>query len=67
MIRWACGWMVAALLVQNLWMLGAPVIAGPIPEPAAELNNVCPSPGRVHGVGADLKSTVREVDWCAQK
>lgn len=61
------GWLVFAILLWLCWAVLAPMVAGPIREPKTELNAICPSPGRVHGVGGNLKTTVREVDWCAQK
>lgn len=64
-MRKACGWVVFALLVQNLWMVIAPVVAGPLPLYTAQVT--CPSPRIVHGVGGNLKTFIKEVDDCTYR
>lgn len=46
------------------WVLIAPVMAGPIPEPIPPHD--CPDPRVRHSVGGDLKTRAITYDWCAQ-
>ena len=61
----AAGSVMAVTTVWFLWMLLAPIIAGPVPPVKPEHN--CPSPYVAHGVGSNLKTFTRIGDRCADR
>lgn len=61
----AAGNVMAVTTVWFLWMLLAPIIAGPVPPVKPEHN--CPSPYVVHGVGSDNRTFTRIDDRCADR
>lgn len=61
--RFLAGWVMAAYTTGTCLQLMAPVVAGPLPEPAPPHN--CPDKDVIHGVGSDLRGYQRVVDLCS--
>lgn len=53
----------AATLLGYLWMVCAPVVAGPV-QAAQVVPLSCPSLILRHAVGSDLRTAVRAADLC---
>jgi hypothetical protein len=55
----------AIMAVALCWMVLAPMVAGPVPQP--QVQHTCPAPAVVHGVGSNLKTFAHRIDRCAQR
>ena len=62
MARFLAGWAFAAVLVGNLWMLLAPIVARPL-QPVTD-KGLCPLIVVKHGVGRDLRTYTKAFDAC---